>query len=244
MTKKKNEETQEAPKRKGLFAVYEKVEEVTGNDLDSVKLVAGGNKLRVISAPVLVRKHWDLPESSELSMVPCAKFISDFDAYIEDPEAYLASLPHCPFCELEAEYGSPKKDEGFFNVSESWVMNVVQDGKVKIWEVSQKSILKALARFENDEEWAPLMPNGLIDREIIVTKTEVKNGPTKYEVGGHPTNGPLDADTLAKFQKKAFDLVALKSPPDPETEDGAAKWEEWTRKAPAPKKGEKAKSFK
>lgn len=245
MAEKKKDPTPaaETAPRRGFFAVFAEVDEVTGSgDLDNLELKDGANKFRVLGEPMLIRKHWDLPASSELTVLPCRKFISDIPAYLKDPEGYLASLGPCEGCEMEAEYGNAVlgKDKGFYNVKDHWVFNVAQDGKPKVAEFHQKSILRGISNFENDPEWLPLMPNGLQDREIIVTKGLGANKKVTYTVGGSPTSGPLDAEELDKLRKKAVDIAVLKMPPAFD-DDGDTKWAELMLKAKPPKEGEKPK---
>lgn len=219
--------------RRGLFAKFKEVDEVTGKsfDINNLEIQLGSNKMRVLTAPILVLKHWDLPESAELKSVPCAKFVEDLDKYAEDPEAYLASLPPCPYCEIAAKY------PGFYTLKQHWVFNVVQDGVIKIAEFFQRSVLNALNSFECDEDWQKLMPRGLIDLEINIKKEQTgpKAQNVKYSVGGIPGSGPLDPAQEAKYLSEMPDLVTLKRPPSMEDADGKAKWDEYLSKNKAPK---------
>lgn len=227
------------PERKGLFSKFAAVDDATGSDLLNFDLAMGDNKCRVIDAPILVRKHWDLPSSSDLKgAVPCAKWIEDPTEYAAAAEAgvdelqnYLDSLADCPYCELHAQYPD------FYKVKDHWVFNVVQDGQPKIAEFYQASILREINKFENDEDWTEMMPNGLWDLEIKITKTQTGPKPqnVKYAVSGVPTSKPLSDEQLAAYREKAVDLVKLKSPPDSTTDEGKAKWAELLSKAKAPK---------
>lgn len=240
----KKDEAEQKPARKGMFAKFAKVDEaVGGGDLNNFEVNLGSNKCRVISDPILIRKHWDLPASSELVVVPCAKVV-DPEKYAEAAEngeldEYLDTLADCPYCELA------KAHPGFYVVKDHWVFNVVQDGLVKVAEFTQRSILRAIAKFEEDEEWAPLMPNGLVDIEINITKEQTGPKPqnVKYSVGGVPTSKPLSDEQLENYRNQAIDLMALKAPPDPSTDEGKAKWAEYLSQAGTPKEGEKSKKL-
>lgn len=258
------------PTRKRLFETFAKVHEVTGSsDLENLQLEEGDNRIRILGEPVLIRKHWDLPESSELTVVPCAKFIEDYGAYCEDPAGYLESLPECPYCDLAEVH------PGFYKVKDSWVFNVEQRDESasdktrkrltdelgrapsfaeliaeevkkgvcvpKVAEFHQVTILKAIAKFEENPLWLEFMPNGISDMEIVITKEVPKKGPTKYAVGGVPTSKPLPADVYESLLSKAMDIRALKMPPDASTDEGMAKWKELLSKANAPAKGESPK---
>jgi hypothetical protein len=246
------------PKRRGTFAVYAAVAEVTGNtSLENLELKPGPNKFRIIDSPYLFRKHWDLPASSELSCVPCRKLITDIEAYLEAAkadqlEAYLDTLGVCEYCELEKEYGFAElgKDKSFYNCKDHWCFNAVQTSMAgtppevvyhqKVAEFHQASILNGIRNFEIDPEWTPSMPNGLEDREIIITRAIGANKRITYSIGGSPSSGPLDADTLKLLRKRMIDIPTLKNPPAFDA-DGDVKWAVLLAKAGEPKDGEKPK---
>lgn len=241
--------------KKKLFAVAKKVVEATsGPDLANLELVLGDNKIRILGEPILVGKHWDLPESSELTTVPCAKVVTDLEAYAADPEGYLAGLDDCPYCEIEARLGGKG---GFYNRRDSWVFNVGHnEGEkhksgafeglavytVKVAEFSQKTIINGIADFEAKEDWQELMPNGIEDLELIITKVEKKGkggrAKTEYGVGAVPTSKPLPAEYLKYLRDKSIDLVSLKRPPDESGYDALLK------KAGEPEDGESPKTPK
>lgn len=241
--------------KKKLFAVAKKVVEATsGPDLNNLELALGDNKVRILGEPILVGKHWDLPESSELTTVPCAKVVTDLEAYAEDPEGHLETLDYCPYCELEKTHGGK---DGFYNRRDSWVFNVGHnEGEkhksgpfenlpvytVKVAEFSQKSIINGIADFEAKEDWQELMPNGIEDLELIITKVEKKGkggkAKTEYSVGAVPTSKPLPPEYLKQLRDKSIDLAALKRPPD---EEG---YEALLKKAGEPEDGEKPKKPK
>lgn len=239
MTKKDPKAPVAQPERKGLFDMFGEVDDATrGGDINNLELNIGDNKFRILQAPMLIRKHWDLPASSELVAVPCRKHITDLAEYASDPQGYLDGLAKCEYCEWA------EKHPGFYVVKDHWIFNVVQDGVVKIAEFTQKSILRAIARFEKDVDWLPLMPNGLHDLEINVKKVqtgkEAQN--IKYEVGGVPTSRPLSDEQLEEYRSQAVDLMKLKAPPGTD-DDGNAKWKEYLQKAGEPKEGEKSKKL-
>ena len=206
MTTKKKEAEQPTPESNeedagGMFAMFSEVDEATGGgDINNLELKVGDNCFRVLQRPMLIRKHWDCPSSSEATAIPCRKRITDLKAYAKDPKGYLEAAEKCEYCEWAEEH------PGFYTVKDHWIFNVVQteestvDGKkvekpiVKIAEFTQKSILREIAKFENNEKWKPLMPNGIQDIEIIVTKEQKPGGGkqnVKYSVGGNPTSRPL-----------------------------------------------------
>ncbi len=241
--------------RGGMFGVFKDVDEAeNGGDLVNLKFEKGDTKFRIISMEMLiVRKHWDAPQSAEGKMAPCLKMVplSDVGSYIADPEGYLATLPHCPWCEFEKVWGDAEmgRDLGMYNVSTAYCFNVISDVPTKtaagtvmvptlmVAEITQKGILNGLFKLEKDPEWEDFMAeNWICDLEIIVTREE-KNKQTTYSVGASPKSKPLPAESLADYRKKAFDLVALKSPPVDED-----KIAEYLKKCPEPKEGDKPKA--
>jgi hypothetical protein len=177
----------------------------------------------------------------------CLQFFGDKMAEMGDPakrKAVIDALPVCPWCELEAEYGNAKmgKDKGFYNRQYTHVVGVVADGKALIWEISQKSIMDKLMRFEADPDWAEFMPNGLQDLELIVKKID-KSGKTEYEVGGAPKAVQLTDEELAEYVSQLPDILSLVRPPDHTTEEGQALIAELTRKNGAPVKGDRPKKL-
>lgn len=248
MTKKaapKAEETK--PQRRGMFDRFAALDH-GGGDLVNFELALGSNKCRVLTTPIMVRKHWDLPASADAKgAVPCRKFISeemmdDYAKAVEEDreEEFLDALPHCEYCEWAKEH------PGFYTLKEHWVFVLVQDGIVKVGDVYQPSILRALNSFEKDEDWVDSMPNGLLsDIEINIKKesTGPKAQNVKYSVTGVPKTEPLAPEELAAYMKQAPDLIALKTPPSPDTDEGREKWAELLKKAGKPKEGEKPKGF-
>ncbi len=199
------------------------------------------NLCRIITDPVMFRKHWDLPQSSNRKgAVPCAKVVTDYDAYAEDPEGYLESLAKCPYCDFHAEHPA------FYTPKEHWCFNVVQEGEVKVAEFYQASILSAISEFENDPDWIKLMKGqGIESLEINIKKEQTGPKPqnVKYSVSGIPGSEPLHPDQLAEYREKMMDLVSLKSPPDTSTDEGRAAWAMLLAEAGEPKAGEKPKGF-
>lgn len=239
MPKEKPAAPEAAPQRRGMFASVATVVEATGlGDINNLEIGLGDNKFRVISEPILIRKHWDLPSSAKGTAIPCAKFITDLNAYAADPEGYLASLADCPYCKLAAEH------PGYYGVKDHWIFNVVQDGVVKIAEFSQRSIIKQLMNFENDKDWVELMPNGLVDIELNLKKESTGPKPQniKYTLGGVPTSKQLSPEQLNEYRGQMVDLVKLKAPPSLDGE-GKAKWDEWLADAGVPKEGDKPKKL-
>jgi hypothetical protein len=237
--------------RQSLFSMFAEVDIATGGgDINNLEIKEGDNKFRILNRPILVRKHWDLPISSDLVVVPCRKAITDLRAYSTNPTEYLANAGKCEFCEYA------EKHPGFYPIREHWIFNVAQnektvvDGKdvltpvVKIADIAQRSILRAITKFEEDPDWLPLMPNGLQDIEINVKK--VKTGPKatniKYEVGGVPTSKPLAPEELERLRELARDLDVLKAPPAFD-EKGDERWAEYMEKAKEPQEGEKSKAL-
>lgn len=248
-------EPAEAPAgRKRLFGVAKKVMEVSsGPDLNNLELVVGDNKFRILGAPIYVLKHWDLPETAEISVLPCRKHIEDIEAYVSDPEGYLATLDECEGCQWEAAHGGK---EGFYNARLSLVFNVahnegekIKDEEspwnglpkyvVKVAEFHQKSIVNGIADLEENPDWQELMPNGITDLELNVKREEKKGkggkAKTEYTVGAVPTSKPLPDDYLAHLMSKCVDLVTLKAPPD------ETRWAELMKKCDEPQEGEKPK---
>lgn len=94
--------------------------------------------------------------------------------------------------------------------SHFWGMKVFDysDNQVKILELTQKSIQKALAALNEDEDWgSPL------DYDIKVTKTGEKLT-TKYAVTPMPKK-PLSKDVIRAHEAKPCDLEALFEGADP-----------------------------
>jgi len=166
------------------------------------------------------------------------------EAFLKDPKAYMDSLPECQLCKWEAEFGDKAmgKDKGFYNSTSGYVVNALQDGKIKIWEINQRSVLKGLSDFEKNEEYADLMPNGLIDRAVIVEKKEEK-GKTSYSIGigMKPEDGILSDEDKARYLAECFTPDQLLNTPDITTDEGKEFFEEGWNKAGPPKKGDKPK---
>lgn len=247
MTKKATE-TPEATAPKSMFAVYEDVAKIVNTGVDRLELEDGATKFRVLEAPHLQFKHWALPESSELTVVPCAKFIpqKDLGKFLADPDAYLETLPACPYCELEEEFGNKAlgKDKGFYNRRAHWTLNVAQAGKVKLAEFGQVSIMNGIMAMEKNPEWTPLFGDyGISDIELVVTK-EIKNKKTNYAVGGSPLSKKLTKEEYEKFMSKLFDIPSLITPPDITTEEGREAFDDLLKKAGQPKKNERPKTAK
>lgn len=226
----------------GKFAKFAAIDDATaGSDLINFVLALGSNKCRIITDPIMIRKHWDLPQSSnKKGAVPCAKHVTDYDAYAADPEEYLISLGKCPYCDFHAQ------DPKFYGVKEHWVFNVVQDGEVKVAEFYQGSILRAISEFENDPDWIKVMKGGGIETLEINIKKE-STGPkpqnVKYSVSGVPGSEPLHPDQMEEYRSVMMDIVALKIPPAMNTPEGKEYWDALLAECGAPKLGEKPKGF-
>lgn len=242
--------TDETPKvKKSLFATFTEVDKAVGpGDLVNLEMEEGKNKFRIINdgPPMMIRKHWNLPQTAEATAVTCLKAIpaEDIPAFTADPEKYLAEHPvHCPWCDYEADWGRDAdrwegdgKDKSMYDVRYHHVFSVVQDGVVKVAEFNQRSILKGLAALEEDDDWAELMgDNGICDLEVIVTM-KIENKRTSYQVGASPSSKPLSDEELTEYRKQALDLARIKAPPTDED-----KIKELMKKAPEPKEGDKPK---
>jgi hypothetical protein len=253
MTTKKPATTNDVaatPARKGIFATVKAVNEVTGGpELQNLKLATGENEVRFISDALHVRKHWtrlsDVHGKDVKKAVLCAKQIDDLAAYAEAGakgkdalKAYLDTLPGCPFCD------KAEKFPGFYTLEEAYAFNVVSNGTVYVWEISQPTIQNQLADFEENPRWAKYMPNGrLSDMVVIVTKESTGPLPinVKYTVSGDPGSEPLSDEQMKNYVEKAVDLTKIKRPKPIDTEDGATWWAELLAKCPDPKDGEKPK---
>lgn len=255
MTKKKDEAVTSAeaatPVRKGMFARFKAVDEATrAPDIENFKLAEGDNLVRIIRGPVMVRKHWNLPANAGKKVINCLRQIitdEQMEAYAEaagskDPkklEAFWADFPECPFCAMAAQY------PGFYTLEVSYAHNVVVEGKPMVWDISQNTIMRELAKFEDTDTnkvWKKFMPNGLLsDMELVVKKE--KTGPqpqnVKYTIGGNPESEPLTDDMLKTYLDQSVDLIALRKVPDLSTEDGKAKVAELIALAGKPAEGEK-----
>lgn len=253
MTTKKEKTNVEAatvPARKGIFASVKAADDATGGpELKNFKLAEGDNEVRFISDALHVRKHWtrltDVHGKDAKKAVLCAKQIDDLEGYAAAAEkgkdalkAFMDKLPHCPLCE------KAEKFPGFYQLEESYAFNIVSDGVVYVWEISQPTIRNQLAEFETNPRWSKFMPNGrLSDMLVIVTKTQTGPLPinVKYSVGGDPNSEPLSDEAMKNYVEQAMDLTKIKRPKPIDSEDGAVWWAETLAKCPDPKEGEKPK---
>lgn len=192
----------------GLLDELDKIKETGGGrDIVNVDLQKKDrNRIRIISAPVAYFKHWDTPNGSERSVVPCLK-----NPYTGEGD--------CPFCKLNAK--NPK----FFTPSLYTAFNVVQDGQVKILEINQKSIRNAIKGYEDPEkqpDWAEVVQGDIRNIELVIVK-EKKNGKTSYTVSPPPRTGPLSAEEMENYEGQCYDLAKLKRILDPSVEADAEK---------------------
>lgn len=250
-------------KKKTHFGVAKKIAEATskGTDIENFKPQDGSNYVRILTAPIPVRKHWDTPESAEALTVPCRKWIVDQEAFAEDPQGYLDTLEHCEYCAMEAEIGGKG---GFYNASISHVVKVLvggangdpkdpekipgAGGEVQIWEIGQSTIVNRLEAFELEPDYEDMLGEcGVIGTLINVKKDPDAAGSAMYSVGPVPKSIPLTQEQVDKWlEGHEVDLVQLKKPPSVFKEDGETpnpegidKWAEILKKCGEPKDGEK-----
>lgn len=240
-----------APK-KSMFAAFAALD-TSGGDLINFEIQMGNNIVRILPGePFLVLKHWDHPQSGGMVAAPCRRNVPQ-DLYFEmaaaqdaGPEAYEAFMSQFGKCEL-CEYAD--KHSGFYTVKKAYVFFVVQDGVVKMWEVSQPSILKQIMALPEDSVWGKRFKNpktgeeDLTRTEIVIKKESTGPKPQniKYTVMGNPDSEQLEQEVIDEYVKSAPDVVAIKTPPLFDVK-GNEKWAEIMAKCPEPKDGEKPKS--
>lgn len=234
--------TPEAPvKRKSLFEQF-KVVDTGGGDIVNLELAPGKNKFRLLPVqPKLARRHFDTPESAAKKAVPCRHVITD-----EMSEAYAAAKKAGPAAVVEylesqgticeyCQWNLAQPD--MYTVKESYTFLVEQDGIVKVAEFGQHSILRGMAKIEEDEEYIEISGGQVHNLHLVIEKEE-KGGKTAYTVGASPKVVPLEEAELKRLLDSAPDLEKLRARPNDE------KWAQHLAECGAPKEGEKPKARK
>jgi hypothetical protein len=85
------------------------------------------------------------------------------------------------------------------------------DQKIKVMEITQKSLMRTIMGLEEDEDWGD--PKGTKGYDLVVTKTGEKME-TKYELRAKPRK-ELDPGIVQMFNDTKVDLTALYRGDDP-----------------------------
>jgi hypothetical protein len=199
-----------------FFGTFAEVDSVVGKtDLINLKFDKDDEYVfRILdSAPFVVGQHWNIPQSAKgKGAAKCRKNYNPVPGVPFTKEFVAAQA--CPWCEMEAEFGDKAMGDkkGFYNLSFAYISNVIHDGQIKIWEASQRSILKQMAAMQTSKAWAEYFgKNGVTDLEMIVTK-KTEKGKVSYSVGALPKSQPLSDESLAEWREKRIDLEKVKAP--------------------------------
>lgn len=154
-----------------------------------MKFEDGQNKFLVLASAIIGWEYWN----TENKPVRIS----------EAPEVPVAELPNI----------RPDRD-GQYRIKHFWAFPVIdcKDGKVKILEITQKGVQKAIRSYAENDEWG----SPVLNYTITVTRSGA-NLDTEYQVQANPAK-EIPAEWIAaweKVQKEGFDLNALYKGDDP-----------------------------
>lgn len=158
--------------------------EVPSTEGNYMKFKKGENKFRILSSPIIGFEYW-IEEGGKKK--PIRKRSNE--------DIVLAEVPE------------PDKIRHF------WAMVVFDhsDEKVKILEVTQKIVLKALTALAKDEDWGD--PKGDKGYDIVVTR-EGEDLQTSYSVSPKPRK-PLKDGVMELYKNMNINLDGLFDGKDP-----------------------------
>lgn len=151
-----------------------------------MKLVDGENRLRILSSPVVGNEYWNNDNK------PVRRHMGD---------------------PIDIGDIRPEKDGSLGKVKHFWAMPVwdYKDSSIKILEITQNTIQKAIKELASDEDWgSPIGYDLVINRQGEGLKTE-------YGIVPKPAKA-LDKSIVAAWkdlQEAGFDLEALFRGEDP-----------------------------
>jgi len=154
---------------------YEPKVEESKSDSRFVKLTPGTHKLRVVTDAVVGYEFWSVDNKP----IRTKKYPTNFTK-------------------------AKRNDDGDITVREFWAVGVVDmaDNLVKTWQITQKTIKKAILTLYEDEDYGD--PKGY---DLKITRTGKDLSDTEYNV----VPGPIRPFTPTSGQKKDIDSLNLEA---------------------------------